>query len=391
MIMNSYKKRFIYLLVVLILVTLLFMGKEIQAKFDPTVFKFSMNIKQIAFNRDGTLGVIAGNEITLFDINTKKKIVLSSGGKNITAMAFSPDGRYLAIGRGAIENGIAVQDQEDLGGELWDLESGEMIFLKNSIVGNEKGSGVFVVVFSPDSKYLATSSETNREGIVAIWDIQKRKLKMTLQDEAIIPTKTKSLPNGPWMPIMVKRMRDGHPTALTYSPDGKYLMVGRDSLSIWDADTGQFIKTLPTWRRDIQGLSYSPDSRFLAVAGNVSTADDYSKGSVELWDIRTEKVAKELIWNEKHFYIDSLAYSPNGKYLLTGGKSDHELKQDGNVYCKLNVQLWDVESGQSRKYEFDHPGYQGRTSVAFSSDGKRMVASSGQYIKIWEWVNDNLP
>ncbi len=363
--MNSYKKRFIYLLVVLILFTLFFMEKEIRTKIDPTVFKFSMNIKQIAFYRDGTLGVIAGNEITLFDINTKKKIVLSSGGENITATAFSPDGRYLVVGRGA-------------GVELWNLESGEMIFLKNAIVGN-----VFVAAFSPDSKYLATSSESNREGTVAIWDIQKRKLKMTLQDEAIIPTKTKSLPNGPWMTIMVKRMRDGHPTALTYSPDGKYLIVGRESLSIWDADTGQFIKTLPTWRRDIQGLSYSPDSRFLAVAGNVSTEDDYSKGSVELWDIQAEKVAKELIWNAKHFYIDSLAYSPDSKYLLTGGTSDHELK-DGNVYCKLNVQLWDVESGQSRKYEFDHPGYQGRTSVAFSPDGKKMVASSGQYIKIWE-------
>jgi len=356
---SSFKKIFIYILVALMLPTVSIWGKTIwpeteRPRIDPAAVNFYERIEKIAFNRDGTLGVIAKNQIILWDIDTNEKTTLSSGGKRITAMAFSPDGRYLAVGRG---DRYDKSDNGDILIELWDLKLKEMIPLSRPCVGNEKRSGVFVVVFSPDSKYLAVLSQIDRrDETVDIWDIQKRKLKM--QDEVIIPTKTKRLPNESWIACMVRS----------------------DSLSVWDEDTGRFIKWLPNWYRN---LSYSPDSRFLAIASHVSTEDDYSKGSVELWDVQTEMVAKELIWNEKHVQIDSLAYSPDGKYLLTGGTVDHKLEQ-GTVSCKINIQLWDVESGESRKYEFDQPFYIGKPSVAFSPDGKRMAATSGDYVKVWE-------
>lgn len=378
--MNNFPKRFVFLLLTLILAALFFMEKEIRAEIDPTVFKFSMNIKQIAFHREGTLGVIAGNEIILLDINTKKKTVLSSGGKNIAAMAFSPDGSYLAVGHGALVNGRAVPNQEDTGAELWDLESGEMISLTNSIVGNDKRSGIFVVAFSPDSKYLATSSEMNGKGIVDVWDVQTKTKKVTLNDKTI-PTMIKTLPDGEWKPTTRTILDVGYPTALIFSQDGKYLVLGVDTLCIWDADTGQFIKQLSTNIQDPQELRYSPDYRILALAGRVSYPVEKSsaletRGEVQLLDINTEMLVKKIIRGNK-FNTHSLDLSPNGKYLAIAWDTYDRSP-------KPVIQLLEFESDRNIDYEFDHPGYQGDTSVAFSPDGTKFAAASGQYIKIWK-------
>lgn len=82
-------------------------------------------------------------------------------------MTFSPDGRYLAVGRGDRYDG---SDNGESLSELWNLESKERILLKPR-VNNEKRSGVFAVKFSPDSKYLAAASQIGRDGTVDIWDV----------------------------------------------------------------------------------------------------------------------------------------------------------------------------------------------------------------------------
>jgi WD40 repeat protein len=65
-----------------------------------------------------------------------------------------------------------------------------------------------------------------------------------------------------------------------------------------------------------------------------------------------------------------IAFSPDGRRLVTAGGSDHTLK------------LWDPNTGEEILTLGPHPGI--LTSVAFSGDGKRIVSSSQQDVRVWD-------
>ena len=115
------------------------------------------------------------------------------------SVAFTPDGRFLAIG--GFNFGIALWDPEREGSER-----PELVPL----------SGVRAMVFSPDGRYLAAASEAN--GKVVVWDLAERREKMILKSHEPV-------------------------RSLACSPDGRYLAGGergdRGSVYVWDLETGQ--------------------------------------------------------------------------------------------------------------------------------------------------------
>jgi WD40 repeat protein len=75
----------------------------------------------------------------------------------VTCVAFSPDGRRLALGDG--ENYVTV----------WDADSGEELL---SLEGHE--AVVTAVAFSPDGKRLASASQDDS---VRLWDARTGKCR----------------------------------------------------------------------------------------------------------------------------------------------------------------------------------------------------------------------
>jgi WD40 repeat protein len=70
--------------------------------------------------------------------------------------------------------------------------------------------------------------------------------------------------------------------------------------------------------------------------------------------------------------IDSIAFSPDGKTLASGGYD-------------YKITLWDLGTGKKRKTLEGHEG--GIVSIAFSPDGKTLVSGSRDFtIKIWDLV-----
>jgi WD40 repeat protein len=69
--------------------------------------------------------------------------------------------------------------------------------------------------------------------------------------------------------------------------------------------------------------------------------------------------------------VTSVAYSPDGKTLASGG-------QDGTI------KLWDVATGKERATFQGHPVSDWVTSVAYSPDGKTLASGSGETIKLWD-------
>jgi WD40 repeat protein len=110
----------------------------------------------------------------------------------------------------------------------------------------------------------------------------------------------------------------------------------------------------------VNSLAFSPDGKFLGSGGN--------KGELKLWDVAGEKLAADL---KGHLAILSgVAFSPDSKTLASAGA-------DGKV------KLWDVTSGKPRRtLIFDEASR--LYCIQFSPDGKSL-AGGGTKREVFLW------
>ena len=85
------------------------------------------------------------------------------------------------------------------------------------------------------------------------------------------------------------------------------------------------------------GVRFSPDGKLLAVG------DGHEIG-VFLWDLQAGKVVGALGDEEQQFYVDSMAFTPDGKILATPpGQGDFATPRSR---WEKSVLLWDTVSGK---------------------------------------------
>src|SRR5262249_33365529 len=83
----------------------------------------------------------------------------------VTALAYSPDGKFLASAAAGSENGKPAKGEF----RLWDTESGELVRSENF-----RDGGVFSVAFSSDGKLVAfsrTSNDAEAGSSVEVFDV----------------------------------------------------------------------------------------------------------------------------------------------------------------------------------------------------------------------------
>ena len=154
---------------------------------------------------------------------------------------------------------------------------------------------------------------------------------------------------------------DGGPNKLAYHPGGKRLAVaGSERVEIWDIDARTKVGDLRGHDRWIYAIAFSPDGKWLATGG--------WDRAIRLWDWATG-LLQATIWKEHEDFVVDLAFSPDSRLLASASG-------DGSV------KLWEIPTG--RHVTTFHGHSDNVHCVAFRPDGLE-IASGGLDcdIKIW--------
>ncbi len=310
----------------------------------------------------------------LWDVESGKLLhKLSGHTRRITALDFLPDGKTVLSASG--DNTVGS----------WDVASGK----ENQAQILKHPDAILSMAIFDQGKQAATSCA---DGLVRIWDLASSKVTRTIQPvnglinsvsvsqdnkrlltanvqqrviqlwaletgaELRIPGK-----NGQLKPFLDFRTRGGMLWTAIFSPyHNSILTVGGRDARLWNDVTAQQVMAFHP-HGVVASAAFSPDGKWL-VTGSWDN-------SAKIWNTQTGQAEMKL--EQKHNgYVNTVRYSPDGKRILTSS-------EDGTS------KIWNAESGAMLR-SLDQSGTHVKSAI-FSPDGSQIVtASDDKTLVMWD-------
>ena len=355
----------------------------------------TLGIRRFSNAREAMLEIVVWNPKSW----TVRKRIAWKGGFGPKSMAFSPDGKTIAVSDhdGVLQLYPATNEGERilprrLQGFRGEVESlvfsptGDLVVAASRqgvVLWNLAGDvepqrleefprGAGVVRFSPDGRLLAVGAYNSP---ATLYDIKLRKPVLSIAGDG-----------------------EGHSTeGMCFSADGTQLIIPsrKNVIEFFDVMTGKLAKSLESQRIQPQGIAVSPQGEFLASIGTLAAIDVWDlksgkrisdqwvgnldaasqtlftlddeqvitgglDGSIRFWNAGTGQQERIL---QQDRWVAALALSPRGESLLSLGLDD-------------TVRLWDAATG-NEKLKLPGHGMTGGSStsaLAFSPDGKQFYS-----------------
>jgi WD40 repeat protein len=300
--------------VTVIITAAFFHGGNASAQ-KPVEFPQMVGVRTLAFSPNGkVLAVGVGHEIKLYDLDKQRQIERMEHKGGVTSVSYSPDGKWLAsLAEGNLK--------------LWKMANRTE---KWEITDQKHRPQCFG--FSPDGKLLATGGIDEK---IRTWDPETGDEKTTFEG---LPGPVTYIAFWPPHPDPNKPVGAGHiriagaasrgatvkvwdlygkekatfkrgVTGLVFTADGKGLLSAGNPVTLWDIAMEKEPVNLPTHRVGVHAIAISPDGKFLAIP---------KYGVMSLFDLETAKEVADL---PERFIKEvwCVAFSPDGTKVAAAG------------------------------------------------------------------------
>lgn len=286
--------------------------------------------------------------------------------------------------------------------KVLNINSGKLfdVIRSDEYSGEHNEDGIYSIAFSPDEKRIISGTKET----ISIWDSTTYKLLKRFSISEISKNNIEISPQK----AEIEYLPISSIMSLQYSPDGKMIMAfAANTIRIWDAKTTEVIKVFvgKNFKYADAGYSkYSPSGKEIAIQlnnesfnvgiydsknyklkykignpqnsmshiefspDNKNIAVSYNNDSIKIFDIATGKLLHVLGGSIKtNIHIESMAYSPDGKILLSQTRANDIVK------------IWNTQTGKFL-CSFKTGAY---TPIKFISD-RNFITVSDNKIKIWK-------
>lgn len=249
---------------------------------------------------------------------------------DVTALALSADNNFFASG------------SDDKTIKIWDSTTKSLL---KTLTGHSKS--VYSLVYSFDGKRIFSGSS---DQTVKAWKLPDCEIEFTID----VKTNLNSIKIHPRGEILATAGKD-------------------NNISFWRVSNQYFLCKLSAHEEQIMDICFSSNGLILASCSNDKT--------IKVWNTSHENLINALKPHLKFIKlhdkkIDAITISPDCKLLAS-------IDENGTVY------LYETETGQMIcKYPEQLKSRHSRThAIAFSQDGKLLVAVANSLIRVWQWVN----